>query len=122
MQVQIQVKGLSESAKLRRFASNKLNVALSRFSPVIEKASMQLDDINGPDRGGVDKLCRVVLRMKNNSIVVIEELGSDIRQAIDRVSDRLHHSASRHISRQLSHLVKTDRSGLRQNAALLNGA
>jgi len=118
MQVQIQVKGLSESSKLRRFAAHKLNVALARFSHVIEKASMHLDDINGPDRGGVDKLCRVVLRMKNDSFVVIEELGSDIRQTIDRVSDRLHHS----VSRQLSHLVKIDRSSMRQNAALLDGA
>ena len=79
---------------------------------------MHLDDINGPDRGGVDKLCRVVLSMKNDSVVVIEELGSDIRQSIDRVSDRLHHS----VSRQLSHFVKTDRSGMRQNAALFEGA
>ena len=118
MQVQIQVKGLSESAKLRRFASHKLTVALSRFSHVIEKASMHLDDINGPERGGVDKLCRVVLRMKNDSFVVIEELGSYIRETIDRVSDRLHHS----VSRQLSHLVKIDRSGMRQNTALQDGA
>jgi hypothetical protein len=56
--------------------------------------------------------------MKNDSVVVIEELGSDIRQTIDRVSDRLHHS----VSRQLSHFVKIDRSGMRQNAVLLEGA
>ena len=118
MQVQIQVKGLSESAKLRRFASHKLNAALSRFSHVIEKANMHLDDINGPDRGGVDKLCRVVLSMKNDSVVVIEELGSDIRQTIDRVSDRLHHN----VSRQLSHFVQIDRSGIIQNDVTLDRA
>lgn len=111
MQVQIQVKGLPRSAKLRRIAAHKLNVALSRFTHVIQAASMRLDDINGPDRGGVDKLCRVVLKLKNNSVIVIEDLGSDIAQAIDRVIDRLHQS----VTRQMSRLVEIDRNGLRQN-------
>ena len=48
MQVQIQVKGLPGSSKLRRFASHKLNVALSRFAHVIRDATMYLSDINGP--------------------------------------------------------------------------
>ncbi|MDO8959255.1 MAG: HPF/RaiA family ribosome-associated protein [Rhodocyclaceae bacterium] len=118
MQVQIQVKGLPGSSKLRRFASHKLNVALSRFAHVIQDATMRLDDINGSERGGVDKLCRVVLRMNNNTVVVIEALGTNIAQAIDRVTDRLHQS----VSRQLSRLVKIDRSGMRQSTLLLAGA
>ncbi|MDP1651395.1 MAG: HPF/RaiA family ribosome-associated protein [Rhodocyclaceae bacterium] len=115
MQVQIQVKGLPGSSKLRRFALRKLNVALSRFSHVIQEATIRLADINGPDRGGVDKLCRVVLTMRNNSVLVIEDLGTDIAHTIDRVTDRLHQS----VSRQLSRLVKIDRSGMRQSTLLL---
>ena len=114
MQLQIQVKGLPGPSKLRRFASHKLNTALSRFAHAIQGATMRLGDINGPNRGGVDKLCRVVLRMKDNSVVIIEELGSDIAQAIDRVANRLHQS----VSRQLSRLAKIDRSGMRQNTLL----
>lgn len=117
MQVQIQVKGLPGSSKLRRFAAHKLDVALSRFSHAIQDASMRLGDINGPERGGVDKLCRVVLKMKNNSIIVIEDLGTDMAQVIDRVADRLHQS----VSRQLSRLGKIDRSGMRQDTSLLAG-
>lgn len=118
MQVQIQVKGLPGSSKLRRFASHKLNIALSRFAHVIQDATMRLADINGPDRGGVDKLCRVVLTMKNDTVVVIEDLGTDIAQVIDRVTDRLLKSISRHLSR----LAEIDRDGLRQNSAALVGA
>jgi len=92
MHVQIQVKGLTKATQLRRFAARKLEVALAQFSHSIQEAHVRLNDINGPDRGGVDKLCRVVLRFKDNSIMVIEELGSEISQVIDRVVDRLHQS------------------------------
>lgn len=118
MHVQIQVKGLPESSKLRRLASHKLDAALARFAHVVRGASMQLDDINGPNRGGVDKLCRVVLRLRNDSVLVIEELGADIAEAINRAAERL----QQNVARQLAHLVKKDRSGLRQNMALLSAA
>ncbi len=117
MQVQVQVKGLPRSAKLRQFAAHKLNAALSRFSHVIQEATMSLTDINGPERGGVDKLCRVVLRMKNNSFVIIEELGSDVAKSIDRVTERVQQS----VGRQLSRLVRVDRHGIRQEAGVLAG-
>lgn len=71
---------------------------------------MRMHDINGPDRGGADKLCRVVLRLKDNSILVVEDLGANMMEVIDRVTDRLHHT----VSKQLSRLVKIDRSGIRQ--------
>lgn len=115
MHVRIQVKGLIKATQLRRFASRKFETALSRFSHTIQEASIRLNDINGPDRGGVDKLCRVVLRFKDNSIIVIEELGSEISQVINRVVDRLHQS----ISREMSHAVRIDRHGTRQSNLLV---
>ena len=118
MRVQVQIKGLPGSSKLRRFAAHKLDVALSRFSHGIQDATIQLKDVNGADRGGADKLCRIVLTMKNSSFVVIEELASDIAQAIGRAVDRLHQNVSRHLSR----IVKIDRSGMRQNNLLLADA
>jgi ribosome-associated translation inhibitor RaiA len=72
---------------------------------------MRMQDINGPDRGGADKLCRVVLRLKNDSVVVIEDLGANMMEVIDRVSDRLHHTVSKHLSR----MARIDRAGMRRN-------
>lgn len=111
MQVQVKVKGLTNASKLRCFAAYKLNVALSRFSHAVQDVTMRMNDINGPDRGGVDKLCRVVLRFKNNTVMVIEDLGTNMMEVIDRVSDRLHHT----VAKQLSHMAKIDRAGIRQN-------
>ena len=115
MRVKVQIKGLPDSSKLRRFAAHKLQVALSRFSHGIQDATIQLKDINGADRSGADKLCRIVLTMKNSSFVIIEELASDIEQAVGRAVGRLRQNISRHLSR----IVKIDRSGIRQNNLLL---
>jgi len=109
MEMKIQIKGLPHAAKLRRVAAYKIDAALARYAHAIEATSVRLDDVNGPDRGGVDKLCRVVLRMKDNSVLVIEELGADIGRVIERVADRLRQS----VARQLSRLVGIDRNGLR---------
>ena len=99
MQMKIQIKGLPRATTLRRIAAHKIDGELSRYVHAIQEASVSLDDINGPNRGGVDKLCRVVLRMKDSSVLVIEELGADIAQVIERVADRLHQSVARQLSR-----------------------
>lgn len=118
MQVKVQITGLPDSSKLRRFAAHKLNIALSRISHGIQHATIQLKDINGAGRSGADKLCRIVLTLKNSSFVVIEELASDIAQAIGRAVDRLHQNVSRHLSR----VIKIDRNGVRQINLLLADA
>ena len=118
MRVQIQVIGLQGAAKLRRFAAQKLDVALACFPDGIEAASVRLRDINGADRGGVDKLCRVVLRLKDNSVLVIEDLGVNMMEVIDRVADRLHHT----VARQLSRLARVERAGIRQSSLLAAAA
>lgn len=110
MQMHIHVKGLVRASRLRAIAANKLNVTLARFSHVVQEVTVRMHDINGPDRRGADKLCRVVLRLKDNSFVVIEDLGANMLEVIDRVTDRLHHT----VSKQLSRLVKIDRASIRQ--------
>jgi len=114
MHVQVKVSGLTKAMQIRRFAVSKLEAALARFSHSIQEATVLLTDINGPDRGGVDKLCRVVLRFTDNSFMVIEELGSEVTQVIERVVDRLHQS----VSRQMSRDARTDRQGIRQGNLL----
>ena len=104
MRVHIQVVGLPGAAQLRRFATQKLDVALSCFADRIEGASVRLLDINGADRGGVDKLCRIALTLKGHSAVVIEELGSNIQRSIERAAERLR----QRVSRQLARVVKVD--------------
>lgn len=94
MQVQIQVKGLPGSTTLKQFAAERLKPVLWRCAGVIEEITMRLTDINGPERGGIDKLCRVVLRLKNDTLLVIEEFSADIRSAIESAVRRINQSVS----------------------------
>lgn len=95
MQFQIQTRGLPRAADLRLYANIRLQAVLARFADAITAVTVRLGDINGPERGGVDKICRVVVEWKNHSALVIEELGSDIAVAIDRASGRLEHLLAR---------------------------
>lgn len=97
MLIQVHVKGIARAAALRRFAMEKLQDALQRYENGVETLRFHLDDINGPDRGGIDKLGRLVIRLKDSSVLVIEELGSDTARVIDRVVER----ARRNLSQQV---------------------
>ena len=103
MEIQIKTSGLPAAKKLRAHASDRIGATLNRFGHIVQSVSVRLSDINGP-RGGADKLCRIVIQMKNRS-VVMEELGSDMRRVIDRLSDRVQYS----VSRQMGKLVQVNR-------------
>ena len=98
MKVEVQAKGLSTATFFCQHARKRMNAALGRFRDSVQSITVRLSDINGP-RGGTDKLCRIVVRLKNSSLVVIEELGDDIFQVIDKVADRVHQSVSRQVGR-----------------------
>jgi hypothetical protein len=88
MEIQVQVKGIAKASLLRRLAMNKLNLAMESYRQVIERIVFQIDDVNGPERGGIDKLGRLVIRLKDSSVWVIEDLGADAARVIDRVVER----------------------------------
>jgi len=103
MEVQIKAKGLPAAKNLRNHAARRVRSALERFGHAIQSVTVRMSDINGP-RGGADKLCRIVIQMKNRS-VVMEELGSDMRRVVDRLSDRVQYS----VSRQMGKLTRVSR-------------
>lgn len=113
MQVQVRVKGLPQASRLRTLAAEKLKVALSGFAPAVQEVTVHMHDINGPQRGGVDKLCRVVLRLKDSSFVVIEDLGVHMTEVVDRVTDRV----QRMLDRQSSRLAGMAGTGRRHYGA-----
>lgn len=99
MYIQVKAKGLPGAAALRQLARQKLQSILAGFSQWIEEVNVQLGDINGPERGGVDKLCRIVVSFKHTAVLVVEELGSDMERVIERVAERLYRNLSRQYRR-----------------------
>ena len=77
----------------------RLQFALSRFSGRIQRVQVILEDQNGP-RGGLDKSCRIVVRLKEDGDVVAEVADVNWEVAVDRATTRVGHTVARRIARR----------------------
>ncbi|NML27697.1 HPF/RaiA family ribosome-associated protein [Zoogloea dura] len=103
MEVQIKAKGLPTAKYLRNHANRRIRAALGRFGQAVQSVTVRLSDVNGP-RGGADKLARIVVQLKNRSLVM-EEIGADMREAIDRLADRVQYK----VACQMDRLIRAQR-------------
>jgi len=85
-------------ADLVEHVDRRLHFALARFSARIARVTVFLDDVNGP-RGGVDKVCRIVVRLRNGGDVVATVEDVDWVAAVDRATTRVGHSVGREVAR-----------------------
>jgi ribosome-associated translation inhibitor RaiA len=83
---------------LRQYIERRLYFALGRFAQAIHHVSVRMGDINGP-RGGVDKHCRIVvkLRASGSKPIAIEDNDEDLRAAVARASNRAGRTVARAI-------------------------
>lgn len=88
MQLRIRTHGFSLTKALAGHVRQRFTVALRHGSRVLAAATVRLRDVNGPQRGGVDKRCGVELQFAHGGPVVIHETGSDMYTAIDRAATR----------------------------------
>lgn len=86
------------AADLVEHVDRRLHFALARFSVRIARVSVFLDDVNGP-RGGVDKVCRIVVRLRTGGDVVATVEDVDWVAAADRATTRIGHSVGREVAR-----------------------
>jgi len=85
---------LTDEAKDR--IERRVYFALGRFSDRIRSVELTLEDENGP-RGGIDKCCQILVKIRGAKDVVVEGRGEDVRSLVDRTADR----AGRAIARKL---------------------
>ncbi|NDC64778.1 MAG: HPF/RaiA family ribosome-associated protein [Planctomycetia bacterium] len=79
----------------------RLGFALERFAPRIERVVVFLHDLNGP-RGGIDKACRIVVKIRGCGMVTAGVVDPDWWVAVDRATTRIGHTVSRTIERRRS--------------------
>jgi putative sigma-54 modulation protein len=100
MQTIIYTRGFVLTQALRNYTNKRLAYAVSYFSDRhIERITVRLSDINGP-RGGEDKLCQLVLKIKGMPSVIIEDIESNLYTAIDRAVDRASRALVRLLKRK----------------------
>ncbi|MFM7137885.1 MAG: HPF/RaiA family ribosome-associated protein [Planctomycetota bacterium] len=91
--------GGKPAPELSTHVERRLRFALARFSGRIGRVNVFLADQNGP-RGGIDKTCRIVVRLRDGGDVVAEVNDVDWEVAVDRATTRIGHSTGRELARR----------------------
>ena len=87
---------LTDAIELR--VRHGVGAALGRLRDSVTAAVVRLRDVNGP-RGGVDKACRIVVRVRGRGASVAEAVDRDLYAAIDAAAAKLGRSMRRRARR-----------------------
>ena len=99
MHIDVQFRGLDISPAVREHAERRASFTLARQRGRIARVNVCLVDINGP-KGGADKACTVQVNLRQPGTVVVEELGVDLYQVLDRALARAGRTLVRRLERQ----------------------
>ncbi len=83
---------------LRSVIETKLADVLTRFGPQVSRATVYLADQNGP-RGGVDKLCRIVVKLRRQGEITVEDRACRWFSAVTGALGRLRNSIHRKLAK-----------------------
>jgi len=108
MSLFIRCKNFRLSKAVRERIRFRLASAIARFEHRIRDVTTCLVDLNGP-KGGVDKQCRLVVRLHPKGKFTIEETDSNLFAAIAHAADRLRRSIGRAVERKRD--AKINRNG-----------
>jgi ribosome-associated translation inhibitor RaiA len=89
--------GVEWTESLRRHAERRLSFALGRLDRRVGAVTVRLSDLNGP-RGGIDKECRIHMRLPRRATLVVRCTEADAHTAISLAAER----AGRAVARKLA--------------------
>jgi ribosomal subunit interface protein len=107
MRIEVRGRGFELGAALGEYAERRSWFAMGRFAPRIEGLALRLSDANGP-RGGTDKRCQIVARLRPSGALRVAEQDADLYAAIDRASERLSRVIAREIARRRQSRTRPD--------------
>ena len=101
---------------LREYIDRHLYFALGRFGPAIDHVDIRLGDTNGP-RGGVDKRCRIVVRLRaaDSTSIAIDDVDKSLHAAIARATARVGRTVARTLDRKRGKRAYQRRRTLAEN-------
>ena len=108
----IRVLGANLNADTRRYIRQKLSRTLRKFAKSIERITVRVNDVNGP-RGGIDKLCRIKIVLRNLPSVLVEARNAFIDHAFRRALAGVERTVRRSLQRKR---MKSRKLGARSNA------
>jgi ribosome-associated translation inhibitor RaiA len=99
MEVSILARGVGVDEPLREQIQRRFEFALGRFRRRVARVAVTLEDLNGP-RGGRDKFCRIVARLRPSGSLVIGQADPDVLTAVDRAAQSLSYRIGRLLDRR----------------------
>lgn len=98
MNIEIRGHGLELTQALKRHVEHRVSTALDIHQSLIDQVQVRLADTNGP-KGGVDKDCRINVKLRIGAVVTVDEQSADMYASIDKASDRAKMAVHKHIER-----------------------
>ncbi len=110
MHLDIRGQNITLTPALLERVERRVQFAVGRFDGRVTRVSVRVADVNGP-RGGVDKRCRIAVRVRPMGEIVVEDTHPDLYAAIDGAADRIGRSVQREIERLRDGATMTPRKG-----------
>lgn len=97
MKIDIRTHGFALTYAIRDHVERRLRFALARADAYVRQVTVHLADIEGP-RGGIEKRCRVRVRLKPGVDLLVEDTEAELYAAVDRAADRVGRSVVRRVT------------------------
>lgn len=102
VQVRIQgIEGSEQAVKEIQQIQKTYELALNRFAHTIRDVEVRCTDVNGP-RGGIDKVCRVQLRLHPRGVLTVKSEESSFVHAARVACDKIKAVLSKEMSKKKS--------------------
>ena len=99
MQINIKGRQVKLQQETIKQMERRLLFSLSRFGHDINRVNVRLTDINGP-KGGYDKECLIVVKLRKSGEVVVQGNGTDCSSALNHCADRISRAVDRELVRR----------------------
>jgi hypothetical protein len=87
MTIDTRIRKLGSNRWVRRYTELVVRRVLGRLSRRIRRVRVHVFDVNGP-RGGIDKLCRLVVETHGRRPLVINHADASVRGAVRQAARR----------------------------------
>lgn len=92
MRLEIRSRDLRLSEKLDTHIRQRFERIFERASARIAAVIVRLRDVNGKQRGGIDKQCQVEVVFEGQVPVLVRETSANVYAAVDRAAQRTKHT------------------------------
>ncbi|QEG24682.1 hypothetical protein [Mariniblastus fucicola] len=93
-------------------AENRVYAAFSKYGDSVKSIEITVQDVNGP-RGGVDKVCRVLVRLRRRKDIVVTVNDASVSKIIPAAIERAARSVGRQVNRREYRIQPTGRLALK---------